>query len=69
MLEKLILMSPYGVVDRREERSDVVISFSNVKTRLLRGETARKDSSTGFFNVLLSEQKEEHEQSDCLFAE
>ena len=31
----------------------MAIFFSNVKTRLLRGETARKDSSTGFFNILL----------------
>ena len=46
-----------GVVDRREERSDLAIFFSSVKTRLLRGETVRKDSSTGFFNILLEEQR------------
>ena len=32
----------------------MAIFFSNVKTRLLRGETARKDSSTGFFNISTS---------------
>ena len=35
----------------------MAIFFSDVKTRLLRGETARKDSSTGFFNILLENAK------------